>query len=68
LQALALVTSPKLGLQQLQTVVRFTNVQGAINNTHIAISKPLTPYLQDYSYHKMGGYLIITQAIVDCQK
>ncbi len=34
-------------------------VQGAINGTHIAISKPLGPFPKDYYYHNMGGYNII---------
>jgi len=34
-------------------------VQGAINGTHIAISKPLGPFPKHYYYHNMGSYNII---------
>jgi hypothetical protein len=34
-------------------------VQGAINGTHIAISKPSSPFPKDYYYHKTGGYNIV---------
>jgi hypothetical protein len=44
------------------------NIQGAINGTHIAKFKTLTPYPKDYFYHKTRGYSIVMQAIVDCQK
>jgi hypothetical protein len=42
-------------------------VQGAIDGTHISIVKPST-YPEDYYYHKVGGYNVIAQAIVDCKK
>jgi len=34
-------------------------VQGAINGTHITISKPSSPFPKDYYYHKVGSYNII---------
>lgn len=43
-------------------------MQGVINETHIAISKPLGPFPEDYYYHKIGGYSMIAQAIFDCNK
>lgn len=43
------------------------NVQGAIDYTHISIVKPLS-FPKDYYYHKLGGYIIVAQAIVHCKK
>jgi hypothetical protein len=34
-------------------------MQGAINGTHIAISKHLGPFPKNYYYHKMRGYNIV---------
>jgi hypothetical protein len=42
-------------------------VQGAIDGAHMFIVKPFT-YLEDYYYHKVGGYNVVAQAIVDCKK
>jgi hypothetical protein len=44
------------------------NIQSVINGIHIAILKTLIPYPKDYFYHKIRGYSIVTQTIVDCQK
>jgi hypothetical protein len=35
------------------------NVQGVIDGTHLLISKPFMPFLEDYYYFKYGGYSII---------
>jgi hypothetical protein len=43
-------------------------MNGAINRTHISILKPLGPFLEDYYYHELGGYNIVVQRIVDCNK
>lgn len=45
-----------------------SSVHGAINGTHIQIPKPKIIFLEDYYYHKKGGYSIIVQAIVDSKK
>jgi hypothetical protein len=38
---------------------------GAIDGTHVLISKPFIPYPKDYYYHKFGGYFMVAQAMVD---
>jgi hypothetical protein len=43
------------------------SVQGAIDCTHISISKPAT-YPKDYWYYKIGTYLMVAQAVVDANK
>jgi hypothetical protein len=43
-------------------------MHGTINNTHISISKPKFAFVKDYYYHKMGGYSIVAQAIVDVRR
>ncbi len=43
-------------------------VQGAIDRTHVSITNPSRPFDEDYFYHKIGGYNIIAQAIVDIKK
>jgi hypothetical protein len=44
------------------------NIHGAIGRTHIAICKPSKPFVEDYYYHKSGGYSVVAQAMVDCNK
>jgi len=44
------------------------NIQGAINGTHLFISKPSMPFLKDYYYLKYRGYSIVAQAMVDYKK
>jgi len=43
-------------------------MHGTISNTHISISKPRLAFVKDYYYHKMGGYSIVAQTIVDVRK
>jgi hypothetical protein len=43
------------------------SVHGAIDCTHIAISKP-SLFPEDYYYFKTGSYSMVAQAIVDCRK
>lgn len=43
-------------------------VMGAINGTHISIAKPIGVFLKDFYYHKIGGYNIVAQVMVDSQK
>jgi hypothetical protein len=43
------------------------SVHGAIDCTHITISKPLQ-YLEDYWYFKIGAYSMVAQAVVDLKK
>ncbi len=42
-----------------------SNVDDAIDGTHIKIPKPKTTFPEDYYYHKTRGYSIVVQAIVD---
>jgi len=39
-------------------------MQGAIDGTHVHISKPETPFTKDLYYSKRGMYSIMAQAIV----
>lgn len=41
------------------------NVMNAIDNTHIAITKPSNAIVKDYYYHKITNYNILTQVVVD---
>jgi hypothetical protein len=38
---------------------KLLNLHGAIDNTHISISKPNITFVKHYFYHKIGGYLIV---------
>jgi hypothetical protein len=44
------------------------NVQGAVDGTHLFISKPFMPFLEYYYYFKFGGYSIVIKVVVDCKK
>jgi hypothetical protein len=46
---------------------RMPYVQGVLDCTHIAISKPLE-YPEDYWYFKTGAYSMVAQAVVDIKK
>jgi len=35
------------------------SVHGTINGMHISISKPNIAFVEDYYYHKIGGYSIV---------
>jgi hypothetical protein len=48
-----------------QQMCGFPSVQGAIDGTHIQISKPKTIFLEDYYYHKIKGDSIVAQTIID---
>ena len=52
------------GFQQL---CGLSKVVGAMNSTHISISKPRES-LADYFYFKSGGYSLNCQAVVDSNK
>jgi hypothetical protein len=41
------------------------NVTSAIDDIHIVISKPFGAFVEDYYYHKIGGYSIVAQAMND---
>jgi hypothetical protein len=43
------------------------SVHGALDCTHIAISKP-SEFPEDYWYFKTGGYSMVAQAVVDAKK
>jgi hypothetical protein len=43
------------------------SVQGAIDCTHFAISRPPT-FPEDYYYFKNSGYSVVVQAVVDQKK
>lgn len=44
-----------------------SSVNGAIDCTHIHISKP-KEFAKDYYYYKMGGYSAVAQAVVHSRK
>jgi hypothetical protein len=41
------------------------NVQGAINGTHFSIAKFINLFNENYYYHKIGGYNIVCQIVID---
>jgi hypothetical protein len=43
-------------------------MHGTISNTHISISKPKLAFAKDYNYHKMGGYSIMAQTVLDVRR
>jgi hypothetical protein len=43
------------------------SIQGALDRTHIAISKP-SAFPEDYWYYKTGAYSMVAQAMVDVKK
>jgi hypothetical protein len=47
---------------------RFLNVQGVINKIQIDILKPEGAFVEDYYYHKIKRYRIITQVVINCNK
>jgi hypothetical protein len=44
------------------------SMHGAINNTHIHISKPKIPFAKKYYYFKIGDYSIVVQTMVNSKK
>jgi len=44
------------------------NVMGAIDGTHISIARPQRAHATYYYYHKVGGYSIVAQVMVNCNK
>jgi hypothetical protein len=61
------------GTEMRQTMLDFKSwcgmpfVQGALDCTHIAISKPAN-YAEDYWYFKTGAYSMVTHVVVDLKK
>jgi hypothetical protein len=43
-------------------------VQGAIDGTHLFILKPPSVFVENYYYHKIGGYNIMAKCVVDYSK
>jgi len=43
------------------------SVQGAIDGTHISTIKPILCH-ENYYYHKLGGYSLVAQVVVDYKK
>jgi len=39
------------------------NVQGVLNNTHISIFKPKLDFVENYYFHEIRGYLVVTQVV-----
>ncbi len=52
-------------VDEFQASFGLPNVQDAIDGTHIV--KPFA-YLENYYYHKFGGYSVVAQAIINCKK
>jgi hypothetical protein len=48
--------------------VWYAKFVGAIDNIHIATTKPYDVFAKNYYYHKTGSYSIVAQAMVDSQK
>jgi hypothetical protein len=41
------------------------NVMGAMDGTHICITKIVCGFLENYYYHKIGRYNIVAEVVVD---
>jgi hypothetical protein len=46
------------------------NIQGAIDGTHVSISKPIIIFPKDYYHHKLGDIPLLFKLaiVVDCNK
>jgi len=44
------------------------NSHDTIDGTHLSISKPKLAFVEDYYYHRSGGYSIVAHAIVDVRR
>ncbi len=44
------------------------NLHDAIDGTHISISKPKLTFVDDYYYHKSGGYSIVAHVVLDVKR
>jgi hypothetical protein len=44
------------------------SVMSAIDGTHISITRPQEAHATYYYHHKIGGYSIVAQVGVDCNK
>jgi hypothetical protein len=40
-------------------------VHGTIDGIHISISKPNIAFVEDCYYHKIGGYSLVPQGVLD---
>jgi hypothetical protein len=52
-------------MEHFQQLCGLPSVHGAIDGTHIQIFKPKTTFLEDYYYHKIGGYSVVAQTIIN---
>ncbi len=52
---------------ELKNQCGMLSVMGANDDIHIAITKPFGAFVEDYYYHKIGGYSIVAQAMDDNQ-
>jgi len=48
---------------ELKELHGLPSVQGTLNNTHISIFKPKLDFVEDYYFHEIGGYLVVTQVV-----
>jgi hypothetical protein len=55
-------------MEEFMKLCGLSSVQGAINDTHLFILKPQRAFVEDYYYHKIGGYNIMAQCVVDYNK
>jgi hypothetical protein len=55
-------------MEEFMKLCGLCSVQGAINDTHLFILKPQRAFVEDYYYHKIGGYNIMAQCVVDYKK
>jgi hypothetical protein len=44
------------------------SIHGAIDGTNVAILKPFRHFVNDSYYHKSGGYNVVAQVVMDCNK
>jgi hypothetical protein len=55
-------------MEEFMKLCGLLGVQGVIDSTHLSILKPQDVFIEDYYYHKIGGYNIVAQCVVDSNK
>jgi hypothetical protein len=51
-------------MEEFMKLCQLPNVQGAIDGTHLSIPKPQRAFVENYYYHKIGGYNIMAQLLM----
>jgi hypothetical protein len=55
-------------MQGFKTFCDLPSIHGAIDGIHFSISKPSRHFSKKYYYHKIRGYIVVCQVVVDDRK